>query len=111
MINIIRSCYTTKQAKYKKETTQYNKIKDQLKTLEITIKETKEKYEQEVQHHEELSTEQSARQEERRCLEHNDATKLKEQEQALTKQISDLEQKIKEKTTSIGAEKRKTDSK
>ena len=42
-----------------------------------------------MQHHEELSTEQSARQEERRSLEHYDATKLKEQDQALTKQISD----------------------
>lgn len=96
-----------KAAKYKKETTQYNKIKDQLKTLEITIKETKEKYEQEVQHHEELSTEQSARQEERRSLEHNDATKLKEQEQALTKQISDLEQKIEEKQRQLEQKREK----
>lgn len=96
-----------KAAKYKKETAQYNKIKDQLKTLEATIKETKEKYEQELQHHEELTTEQSARQEERRSLEHNDATKLKEQEQVLTKQITDLEQKIEEKQRQLEQKREK----
>ena len=86
-----------KAAKYKKENAQYHKIDEQLKHLETTIKKTEEKYEQELHHHEKLSVEQSARQEERRSLEHNDATKLKEQEQDLTKQITDLERKIEEK--------------
>lgn len=86
-----------KAAKYKKENAQYHKIDEQLKHLETTIKKTEEKYEQELHHHEKLSVEQSARQEERRSLEHNDATKLKEQEQDFTKQITDLERKIEEK--------------
>jgi hypothetical protein len=86
-----------KAVKYKKENAQYHKIDEQLKHLETTIKKTEEKYEQELHHHEKLSVEQSARQEERRSLEHNDATKLKEQEQDLTKQITDLERKIEEK--------------
>ena len=72
-----------KAAKYKKENAQYHKIDEQLKHLETTIKKTEEKYEQELHHHEKLSVEQSARQEERRSLEHNDATKLKEQEMCI----------------------------
>ena len=86
-----------KASKYKKENLQYHKIREQLKVLESDIAKTKQEYENEQLHYEKLTAEQLARNEERRSLEDNDATKLKEQEQLLTKQINDLEKKINDK--------------
>jgi uncharacterized protein (TIGR02680 family) len=87
-----------KKAIYYKECyEEYKKLKNQIKVLEDQMQKTLQEQEEETLHHESLVQEQKIRQQEKTSLESSDATKLKEQELQLQKEIDEISTTIKNK--------------
>ena len=82
---------------YKKSCEEYGRYEKEIKETEDQISSSAQDYEKEQAHHEQLQQEQAVRIQEKNSLEDNDATKLKEQEQKLQKDIDEFYKKIEEK--------------